>query len=218
MILDFLCNQNTNSNRTTIGYSKNYLYRLCGLTNQNYAIASNNNALLATELNIPVQEVAITFSLLNDKNYKTLTSTLNKLQKQNLLMYYNSFNIIESVYAGYEQKENKYIDENGYETIEKSTISLYEDRTRLATENERFDIMDIQYKVMTRLGHKNNRHIFKAGKWSIFYNECIKELQNKNQNIINYYPVIAIDYNMANIISKVELLGIDIDLDSIRKK
>lgn len=157
-----------------IGFSKNFLYSHCGLSNDNYRLVKGNTLKFSHMIDMPVQTINECFDYTNNRMLKALQSALNRLQKQSLLTWSNGYNMVM-------------LDENNKQYLKVAVI-----------EDEK-DILKIERKIMKQMDVANKRLIFLGGQWDSFKQKTITELKKIYPNLYYYYDNISFNYNNNDI-------------------
>lgn len=162
-----------------IGFSKNFLYSYCGLSNENYRLIKGNTIKFSQLIDMPVQTINECFDYTNNRMLQTLQRTLNKMQRQALITWGNGYNMVM-------------IDENNEQYLKVASV-----------EDEKH-IMSIERKIMTNMGALNKRLIFNGGQWESFKSKANDELKKMYPNLYYYYDNISFNYNNIDIIEALE--------------
>lgn len=162
LILHMLTNCPIDKKTKTISMSRNGLYLMLHMINNNYNIGRNNINLFSRYLNIPTATVYDFYNGTSIKMKSAVERTLNKLKNQCLIDW-------------------------EYRTSVKLRSSGI---IRNATDEEYNIILEIEREALTSLKCKNKQEIFIKGKWNDFQ-ELIHEAL-KDTNIMYYFKIFYI--------------------------
>lgn len=179
MILDFLSKYNPNEEES-IGFSKIFIYRHCGMINDNFANAKGNRQQWAKNLN--VSEIAIEECLdyTDDRLSKTLRRACSTLCNTNKALGYR---------FGY-----NYIIKNGTNKLDSQYTATIE------IENI---IRDTENKIMKQMKISRYDVIYKLGRWTEFKNKVITMLKENHplefKDLRYYYNAVVFNYKPETI-------------------
>ena len=151
-----------NKDTKTINMSRNGLYLMLHMINNNYTIGRNNINSFSRYLNVPTATVYDFYNNTSNKMNSTVERTLNKLQRQCLIKW-------------------------EYRTAIKSSET---DTIRLATDNEINIIIEAERLTLKELKCEDKQEVFLKGKWNDFNSEVIKKV--KDHNILYYFKTFYI--------------------------
>lgn len=157
-----------------VGFSKNFLYNYCGLSNENYRLVKGNTLKFSQMIDMPVQTINECFEYTNNRMLKTLQSALNRMKKQSFITWGNGYNMVM-------------LDENNEQYLKVATI-----------EDEK-NILSIERNIMDKMGTMNKRLIFVGGQWDSFKSKTNTELKKVYPNLYYYYDSISFNYNNKDI-------------------
>lgn len=157
-----------------IGFSKNFLYSYCGLSNDNYKLVKGNTLKFSQLIDMPVQTINECFDYTNNRMLKTLQSALNRMKKQSLITWGNGYNMVM-------------INDDNEQYLKVATI-----------EDEKH-ILSIERSIMKDMGAENKRLIFTGGQWDTFKSKANDELKRIYPNLYYYYDNICFNYNNEDI-------------------
>lgn len=157
-----------------IGFSKNFLYSHCGLSNENYRLVKGNTLKFSHMIDMPVQTINECFDYTNNRMLKTLQSALNRLKKQSLITWGNGYNMVML-----DEKNEQYL--------------------KVATIEDEKNILSIERNLMKQIGAANKRLIFLGGQWDSFKQKTNTELKKIYPNLHYYYDNISFNYNNSDI-------------------
>ncbi|WP_297136169.1 hypothetical protein [Terrisporobacter sp.] len=162
------------SKHEKVGFSKNFLYSHCGLSNDNYKLVKSNTLKFSQMIDMPVQTINECFDYTNNRMLKTLQSTLNKMKKQSLITWGNGYNMVM-------------FDENNEQYLKVASI-----------EDEKY-ILSVEREIMLKMGAANKRLIFTGGQWDSFKSKTNAELKKIYPDLHYYYDNISFNYNNEDI-------------------
>lgn len=162
------------SKHEKVGFSKNFLYSHCGLSNDNYKLVKSNTLKFSQMIDMPVQTINECFDYTNNRMLKTLQRTLNKMKKQSLITWGNGYNMVM-------------FDENNEQYLKVASI-----------EDEKY-ILSVEREIMLKMGAANKRLIFTGGQWDSFKSKANTELKKIYPNLHYYYDNISFNYNNEDI-------------------
>lgn len=157
-----------------IGFSKNFLYSYCGLSNDNYKLVKGNTLKFSQLIDMPVQTINECFDYTNNRMLKTLQRVLNRMKKQSLITWGNGYNMVM-------------INDDNEQYLKVATI-----------EDEKH-ILSIERSIMKVMGVENKRLIFTGGQWDTFKSKANDELKRIYPNLYYYYDNIYFNYNNEDI-------------------
>lgn len=157
-----------------VGFSKNFLYSYCGLSNENYRLVKGNTLKFSQLIDMPVQTINECFEYTNNRMLKTLQSALNRMKRQSFITWGNGYNMVM-------------LDENNEQYLKVATI-----------EDEK-NILSIERYIMDEMGTMNKRLIFIGGQWNSFKSKTNAELKKIYPNLYYYYDNISFNYNNKDI-------------------
>lgn len=139
-----------NKETKTINMSRNGLYLMLHLINQNYTVGRNNINSFSRYLDIPTATVYDFYNNTSIKMNSTVERTLNKLQKQCLIKW-------------------------EFRTAVKSRKT---DSIRLATEKEINIVLESERATLKELKCDNKQEIFLKGKWNKFNSSVLEKIKD----------------------------------------
>lgn len=151
-----------NKDTKTINMSRNGLYLMLHLINQNYTVGRNNINSFSRYLDIPTATVFDFYNNTSIKMNSTVERTLNKLQRQCLI---------------------KWEFRTAVKTKKTETI-------RLATEKEINIILEAERSTLKEFKCNDKQEIFLKGKWNKFNTAVLEKI--KGNNIQYYFKTYYI--------------------------
>lgn len=167
------------SKNERVGFSKNYLYEYCGLSNVNFKRARGNVLKFSEMVDMPVQTITECFEYTSNRMLVAVQRTLNRLQRQSLITWGNGYNLV-------------LVDEQDVKYLEVASV-----------EEERL-ILKIERDALTEMGYKDKRQVFVSGRWDEFKKKTTEELKQMYSNLCYYYDSICFNYNKSNILKALE--------------
>lgn len=162
-----------------VGFSKNFLYSHCGLTNDNYRLVKGNALKFSQLIDMPIQTINECFDYTNNRMLKTLQRTLNKMQRKSLITWGNGYNMV-------------LVDEENKQHLEVASIEAEK------------HILSIERETMKQLGYDSKRWIFMSGQWENFKRTSTEKLKMYYPNLYYYYDSINFNYNNEDISKELE--------------
>lgn len=157
-----------------VGFSKNFLYSHCGLSNDNYRLVKGNTLKFSQMIDMPIQTINECFDYTNNRMLQTLQRALNKMKRQSLITWGNGYNMVM-------------VDENNEQYLKVASV-----------EDEKH-ILSIEREIMLKMGAVNKRLIFTGGQWDSFKSKTNEELKKIYPNLYYYYDNISFNYNNKDI-------------------
>lgn len=162
LIIHMLSRCPINKDTKTINMSRNGLYLMLHMINENYTLGRNNINSFSRHLKIPT---ATLYDFYNDTTVKmnsAVERTLNKLQRQCLIKW--EYRI---------------------------SVKLTSGAIRLATDDEISFIVECERKTLKEFKCKDKQEVFLKGKWNKFNHEVIQKII-KEYNILYYFKTFYI--------------------------
>lgn len=167
-----------NSNPKELAFTRNELYKHCGLINSNFLIAKNNSKLFSCVLDIAPQALSECIKNIDNKLYSTLLSTLERLEKEKKLKFHKKFNIIQS-----SNRQGQVSNSEEYEAISKA-----------------------ETKILNIMNCANKKLVYLKGQGHEFKESVLLEVKDIIPNISSYYDVIVFDYNYNHISNRLKII------------
>lgn len=177
LILSIL-HKNHDSSSKELVFTKDELYKYCGLVNSNFVIAKYYNKSFSCTLDIVPQTLSECVKNIDNKLYSTLLNTLERLEKEKILKFNTKFNIIDS--------SNKQV--------------------RLSNSEEYEVLWNAENKILNAMNCDNKKLLYLKGKLREFKENVILEVKDKIPNISSYYNVIVFDYNYNHILNRLKII------------
>lgn len=179
MILDLL-NKHQIKQDESIGFSKVFIYKYCGMVNDNFTNVKGNKDQWAKTLNVPNIAIDECLDYTDDRLSKTLRRACSTLCNTNKALGYR---------FGY-----NYIIKNGDNKLD---IQYTAD---IETENI---IRDTENKIMKQMKISRYDVIYKLGRWNEFKLKVISTLKEYNplifKDIRYYYNSVVFNYKNSSI-------------------
>lgn len=219
LILDLLVQDDHNGN---LYLSKNNLFFLLKLVNENYNFSRYHIPKLSKMMQIDEQEIYEFFNFSKDSMVRSIENALKNLSKKSLIFWTNSITVCKI------EAETK-VNNNGIKIEEKITgkneygdfIYEYEilgnayKKHKEATKEEIEIILKAERKIMNDLNCISKQEVVKKGLWSDFTKK-VKEIIFDSANIIYYYESYKIITNKEYIYELWEDLK-DLELSDITR-
>lgn len=185
--------------------SKNAIFKLMDLCNDNYIVGRGNISKLSELLEVPKKSIYEFYDTNGGKLLGVVERNLKALRSKSLITYENVMCVAKEEVTIATNELNEPIIYKG--DLVKNINTVY----REATKEERQIIIKYEEDIKRELGAIDNKEVYLKGKWKEYKNKVEKKLCDSGMNIKYYFDSYRITYNH----DRIERAYKELELDSI---